>query len=82
MAVNLARARKFLVVAGLGLLEAAAYIVADPRDLPAWVVTGALAVNAASVYWVRNRPAPSAEALLARRVRESQKAKAPPFDAP
>jgi hypothetical protein len=27
-------------------------------------------------------PAPSAEALLARRVRESQQAKAPPFEAP
>jgi hypothetical protein len=45
-------------------------------------VTGARAVNAAGVYFVRNRPAPSAEALLARRVRESQKAKAPPFDTP
>jgi hypothetical protein len=80
--MTLARMRKFLVVAALGVLEAAAYIAADPRDLPAWVVTGALAVNAASVYWVRNRPPPSAEVLLARRVRESQQAKAPPFDTP
>jgi hypothetical protein len=82
MAVTLARMRKFLVVAALGVLEAAAYVAADPRDLPAWVVTGALAVNAAGVYFVRNRPPPSAEALLARRVREAQQAKAPPFEAP
>jgi hypothetical protein len=77
--------RKFLVVAALGVLEAAAYIAADPRDLPPWVVTGALAVNAAGVYFVRNRPPPSAEALLARRVRrvrESRRQQAPPFEAP
>jgi hypothetical protein len=80
--MNLARMRKFLVVAAFGLLEAAAYVAADPRDLPAWVVTGALAVNAAGVYFVRNRPPPSAEALLARRVRESQRQQAPPFEAP
>jgi hypothetical protein len=80
--MRLARMRKFLVVASLGLLEAAAYVAADPRDLPAWVVTGALAVNAAGVYFVRNRPAPSAEALLAQRVRESRRQQAPPFEAP
>jgi len=48
--------RKFLAVALLGLVELAAYVVADPRNLPSWVVTGALAVNALAVYWVRNQP--------------------------
>jgi type IV secretory pathway protease TraF len=46
--------RKALAIAVLGVLEVAAYIAADPRDLPSWVVTGALAVNALAVYTVRN----------------------------
>jgi hypothetical protein len=79
---NWPRYRKFFIAAGLGVLEAAAYIAADPHDLPSWVVTGALAVNAIGVLWVRNRPPPSAEVLLARRVRESQRQQAPPFEAP
>jgi hypothetical protein len=48
--------RKFLAVAALGVVELAAFVVADPRDLPPWVVTGALAINAAAVYIVRNQP--------------------------
>ena len=58
-AVNVARMRKFLAVAVLGLVEVAAYVVADPRNLPSWVVTGALAVNALAVYIVRNQPVPT-----------------------
>jgi hypothetical protein len=59
------RIRKFLAVALLGVVEAAAYVATDPRDLPSWVVTGALAVNAAAVYLVRN-DRPTRDELLRR----------------
>jgi type IV secretory pathway protease TraF len=51
---GLARYRKTLAAVLLGLAEVAAYVAADPRDLPSWVVTAALAVNALAVYGVRN----------------------------
>ncbi len=63
--------RKTLIAVALGVVELAAYVAADPRDLPPWVVTAALAVNAAGVWWVRNAPPPSAEALLAARARST-----------
>jgi len=46
--------RKTLVAVVLGLVELAAYIAADPRDLPAWVVSAALAINAFGVWYIRN----------------------------
>lgn len=52
----IAEHRKALTIAGLGLLQLAAYIVADPRNLPPWVVTLAVAVNTIGVYAVRNAP--------------------------
>lgn len=48
--------RKALTVLGLGLLQLAAYVVADPRNLPPWVVSVAVAVNTIGVWWVRNAP--------------------------
>ena len=53
----IAEHRKTLTIAGLGILQLAAYVVADPRDLPAWVVTVAVAVNTLGVYAIRNAPA-------------------------
>lgn len=62
------RYRKTLAAAVLGLVELAAYIAADPRDLPSWVVTGALAINALAVFYVRNTlPPQMAPTLFARR---------------
>jgi hypothetical protein len=63
-----ARYRKTFAAALLGLVELAAYIAADPRDLPSWVVTGALATNALAVYVIRNQqPKTVAPTLFARR---------------
>jgi hypothetical protein len=42
--------RKALAIAVLGLLELAAYILADPGELPDWVVTAAVVVNTLGVY--------------------------------
>jgi type IV secretory pathway protease TraF len=65
--MNLARYRKALTIGLLGLVEVAAYIVADPRELPPWVVTAAAAINTLAVFWVRNaRPVTRAD--LAREV--------------
>lgn len=58
------RYRKTLAAGLLGVVELAAYIAADPRDLPSWVVTAALAVNAAAVYFVRNQPPPQVAPTL------------------
>ena len=66
--MRMAKMRKFLAAALLGLVELAAYVATDPRDLPSWVVTGALATNALAVYWVRNQPPKTvAPTLFARR---------------
>jgi hypothetical protein len=42
--------RKALAIALLGVLEVAAYVIADPGELPDWVVTLAAAVNVLGVY--------------------------------
>ena len=62
-----ARYRKAITIGLLGLVEVAAYIAADPRDLPPWVVTAAAVTNTLAVYFVRNaRPVTKAD--LAREV--------------
>lgn len=55
----IAEHRKALTVLALGLLQLAAYIAADPRNLPPWVVSAAVAVNTVGVWWVRNAPVES-----------------------
>ena len=57
----IAEHRKTLTIAGLGILQLAAYVVADPRDLPAWVVSAAVAVNTLGVYAIKNAPAARAQ---------------------
>lgn len=54
----MSRYRKTLAAVVLGLVELAGYVAADPRDLPPWVVSAALAVNALAVFWIRNQPPP------------------------
>jgi hypothetical protein len=51
---NLGKYRKAISVGLLALVQLAAYIVADPRDLPAWVVAAAGLINTLAVWWVRN----------------------------
>jgi hypothetical protein len=51
---NLAKYRKAITIGLLGLVELAAYIAADPRDLPPWVVAAAAIINTIGVLWVRN----------------------------
>ena len=41
---------KLLAIALAGVVELAAYVVADPGALPSWVVTVAVVVNALAVY--------------------------------
>jgi hypothetical protein len=55
--VSAAQARKAIAVAVLGIIQLAAYIVADPTNLPPWVVAAAGIINTLAVYWVRNDPA-------------------------
>ena len=57
--MNLAPYRKAAVAVGLGVAEVAAYVVANPADLPGWVVGAAVGVNAAAVFLIRNKPAQS-----------------------
>lgn len=45
-----ARHRKALAIAFLGAVEVAAYIIADPGELPEWVITVAALVNVLGVY--------------------------------
>ena len=54
---QLAPYRKAAVAVGFGVAATAAYVVANPTDLPGWVVGAALGVNAMAVFAVRNRPA-------------------------
>jgi hypothetical protein len=49
-----AQARKAIAVAALAVAELAAYIIADPTDLPPWVVAAAGLVNVLAVYYIRN----------------------------
>lgn len=42
--------RKSLAAAGVGAVQLAAYIVADPTKVPPWVVGVAVAVNAVGVW--------------------------------
>jgi hypothetical protein len=51
-----AQARKAIAVAALGLAQLAAYIIADPTNLPPWVVAAAGIINTLAVFWVRNDP--------------------------
>ena len=57
--MNAAQYRKALAVLALAVVQVAAYIVADPTDLPAWVVAAAGLVNTLAVWWVRNDPMPA-----------------------
>jgi hypothetical protein len=80
---RLKRIRKLLYAAA-GVAVALALLI--PPEAPGKlneIAAAVLAVGAlVGVYKAKNAPPPSAEALLARRVRESQQAKAPPFEAP
>lgn len=60
--------RKALAIAALGLAEVAAYIIADPGELPKWVVTAAAAVNVLGVYWMPRNAQPVRREDLARKV--------------
>jgi peptidoglycan/LPS O-acetylase OafA/YrhL len=60
--------RKSLAAAGLGLLQLAAYIVADPSKVPPWVVGLAFAVNAFGVWAAPANARPVTRADLAREV--------------
>jgi hypothetical protein len=64
----IAEHRKTLTIAGLGILQLAAYVAADPRNLPSWVVTLAVAVNTIGVYAVRNDLPPRSRRDLVDRV--------------
>jgi hypothetical protein len=80
---RLKRVRKLLYGAiGFGV----ALAVLIPPEAPGKlneIAAVVLAVGAlVGVYKAKNAPPASAEALLAQRVRESQRAKAPPFDTP
>jgi hypothetical protein len=44
--------RKSLAAAGVGVLQLAAYIIADPSKVPPWVVGVAVAINAFGVWAV------------------------------
>jgi hypothetical protein len=67
MRIRWGRYRKTFTIAGLGLLQLAAFIVADPRTLPPWVVSAAVAVNTIGVFIVRNdQPATSRQDLAGR----------------
>lgn len=65
---------------------AAAYFGFDVDKILATQLAGGVLLVGSLVARQRvrplSKPTPSAEALLARRVRESQRAKAPPFDTP
>ena len=50
--------RKALAALLLAVVQVAAYIIADPVDLPPWVVAAAGLVNTAAVYGIRNAPPP------------------------
>jgi hypothetical protein len=80
---RLKRVRKLLYGA-LGFAVALAVLI--PPEAPGKLnEIAAVAIALASlfgVYQAKNAAPPSAEALLAQRVRESQRAKAPPFDTP
>jgi hypothetical protein len=52
--VTAAQARKAIAVAVLAVVQLAAYVIADPADLPPWVVAAAGIINTLAVYWVRN----------------------------
>ena len=51
-----AQYRKAIAVFVLAVVQVAAYVIANPTDLPAWVVGVAGLVNTAAVYWIRNDP--------------------------
>jgi hypothetical protein len=52
--------RKALAIALLGLVEVAAYIIADPGELPDWVITLAAVVNVLGVYLAPRNATPVA----------------------
>jgi peptidoglycan/LPS O-acetylase OafA/YrhL len=60
--------RKSLAAAGLGILQLAAYIVADPSKVPPWVVGVAVAINAFGVWAAPANARPVSRADLAREV--------------
>jgi type IV secretory pathway protease TraF len=60
--------RKLLAIALLGLVELAAYVLADPGELPDWVVTAAVAVNALGVYLAPRNATPVSRDDLKRTV--------------
>jgi hypothetical protein len=78
----IAEHRKSLAIALLGVLEVAAYIVADPGELPKWVVTVAAVINVLGVYLApRNAPPVRSRKELADRVTRVRERDTPPFDA-
>jgi len=60
--------RKALAIAGLGVLELSAYILADPRNVPPWVVALAAAVNTFGVYIMPRNAQPVTRGDVARKV--------------
>ena len=85
--MKLGRYRKAIAVGLLGLVQLAAYIVADPRDLPPWVVTAAAAVNTLAVFWVRNDQPPRSrkdliEQLPTRIADAEERYRRPPAETP
>jgi type IV secretory pathway protease TraF len=60
--------RKALAIAVLGALELAAYIIADPAELPDWVVTAATVANVLGVYFTPRNAQPVSREDLQRKV--------------
>jgi hypothetical protein len=60
--------RKALAIAVLGVLEVAAYVIADPGELPDWVVTAATVANILGVYFAPRNAQPVTREDLQRKV--------------